>query len=95
MRESYQLKDIIHDLIGRYHAAGATHIDDPTLESLKIALPQLFEVISSIFSEMPFEIERVEWSMLEIGKEKQKWAKQFKELFDDLCYTEEDENEED
>lgn len=94
MRESYQLKEIIHDLIGRYNAAVATHIDDQTIESLKVALPQLFEVINDIFSEMPFELGRVEWSVLEIGQEKQKWARQFKELFDDLCYEEACENEE-
>lgn len=92
MKEKYELKDIVHDLVGRYDAVGATHIDDSTLESLKIFMPQLFEIVEAVFRQMPFELERVEWSMLEIGQEKKKWANQFKDLFEYLLYVEPNDN---
>lgn len=84
MRESYKLKDIIKELIGRYDAVGASHIDGPTLESLKIALPQIYDAVELIFREMSYELGRYEGSVLEIGNEKLKWAKEFRNLFDYL-----------
>jgi hypothetical protein len=61
-----------------------THIDGPTLESLKIALPQIYDAVELIFREMSYELGRYEGSILEIGNEKLKWAKEFRDLFDYL-----------
>lgn len=82
MQKSYELCDIILDLVGRYNSVGESHIDGPTLEALKIALPQLYDAIELIFREMSYELGRYEGSIQEIGEEKLKWAKEFRELFD-------------
>ena len=82
MRASYKLQDIIKDLVGRYDAVGESHIDGPTLDSLKIALPQLYAAVELVFREMPYELSRHEGSIIEIGQAKLEWANEFKELFE-------------
>ena len=63
------------------------------LKTWRVALPQLFNAVERVFRAMDYELGRYEGSMLEIGNEKLKWAKEFKELFDCMIEWAQDDDE--
>ncbi|NCC85304.1 MAG: hypothetical protein EOM03_14425 [Clostridia bacterium] len=93
--KQYTLCDVFMKLVGDVGAVGDSYYDGKTIENLENVLPQICDVVARVFKKTAYECGRHEGSVQEIGELKLKWAKEIKDLIDDVVYRSEPEKEAD